>query len=69
MLAELGQLVEAWTASELSGPTRCWATLRKALERLELMAEELGEDAQDLRAVLTHLHSLTEPRELGGPAR
>jgi hypothetical protein len=69
VLGELRQLAEAWTSSELVGPTRCWVTLRKALERLELMVEELGQEGEDLGSVLVHLRNLTEPRELGGPSR
>jgi hypothetical protein len=72
-LGEIRLLIETWHEEGLDGPPRCWSTLRKLLERLEVMTEELElEDVPqvaDIRPALAHLKDLTEPRELGGPSR
>lgn len=72
-VAEIRTLIEAWLDGELNGPPRCWSTLRKTLERLEAMADELGPegapDLNDIHPALAYLKDLTDPRELGRPSR
>lgn len=73
IIGEIRTLVETWIEGELEGASRCWSTLRKTLDRLEVMADELisdpASDLPDISPALTHLKELTEPRELGGPHR
>jgi hypothetical protein len=72
-LAEIRQLIGTWMEAGLDGPPRCWSTLRKTLERLEVMASELAEeadsDAPDVGPAIAYLKDLTDPRELGGLSR
>jgi hypothetical protein len=72
VLSEIQGLTRAWLDAELQGPSRCWSALRKTLERLSLMAEEVDSETEtnlpDLAPALAHLKDLTEPRELGGPS-
>ena len=72
-LSEIRLVIETWMEGDLDGPPRCWSTLRKALERLEVMADELqletDSDLREIRPALAYLKDLTEPRELGGRPR